>query len=223
MVGVRLDSGDLAYLSIKARQILDQAGFQDAIIVASNDLDEHIIASLKQQGATIGVWGVGTKLCTAFDQPALGGVYKLAALRRPQGEWKYKLKLSEQAIKISTPGIHQVRRFFDGSQLIADAIYDVHLGLSGECTIVDPKDMTRRKLIPASTAHSDLLVPIFRGGRRVYTLPPLTESRSLACSQLLHLHEGIKRFVNPHEYPVGLERELHDLKTELILKARRLT
>ncbi|MFP5504089.1 MAG: nicotinate phosphoribosyltransferase, partial [Candidatus Sericytochromatia bacterium] len=111
LAGVRLDSGDLAYLSIEARKILDEEGFPEATIVASNDLNELIIESLKHQGAKISVWGVGTQLATAFDQPALGGVYKLSALRAPGEDWKYKLKLSEQAIKISNPGILQVRRF----------------------------------------------------------------------------------------------------------------
>ena len=111
MIGIRLDSGDLAWLSIEARRILDAGGFPDARILASNDLDEHIINSLKEQGARIDVWGVGTKLATAYDQPALGGVYKLSALRDGDGRWQYKLKLSEQAAKISNPGVLQVRRF----------------------------------------------------------------------------------------------------------------
>ena len=115
MVGIRLDSGDLAYLSIEARKILDEGGFPRAAIVASNDLDEHIIASLKQQGAAIAVWGVGTKLATAYDQPALGGVYKLAAIRKPGEAWQYKVKLSEQVIKTSIPGILQVRRYSSGA------------------------------------------------------------------------------------------------------------
>src|SRR3954470_12705064 len=130
MVGIRLDSGDLAYLSIEARKILDQGGFPDAKIVASNDLDEHIINSLKDQGATINVWGVGTKLVTAYDQPALGGVYKLSALRDGDGRWQYKIKLSEQAIKVSNPGVLQVRRYRNpAGEFIADAIYDEDLDL----------------------------------------------------------------------------------------------
>ena len=110
LVGIRLDSGDLAYLSIEARRILDEGGFPNAVIVASNDLDEHLIENLRHQGAQIVVWGVGTKLATAYDQPALGGVYKLGALQLPDGTWEGKLKLSEQAAKTSLPGILQVRR-----------------------------------------------------------------------------------------------------------------
>jgi nicotinate phosphoribosyltransferase len=124
LAGIRLDSGDLAFLSIEARKILDEAGFTEAVIVASNDPDEHIIESLKQQGAKITVWGVGTRLVTAYDQPALGGVYKLSAIRKPDGHWEPKLKLSEQTAKINHPGILQVRRFRSASEFIGDAIYD---------------------------------------------------------------------------------------------------
>ena len=222
MVGVRLDSGDLAWLSIEARRILDAGGFPDAKILASNDLDEHIINSLKEQGARINVWGVGTKLATAYDQPALGGVYKLSAQRDGRGRWQYKLKLSEQAAKISTPGVLQVRRYRSpaGGEYIADAIYDEELGLADPATIVDPLDPTRRRLIEPDAAHEDLLVPVFRAGKLVYDIPTLDAVRARAQQQLAGFHAGIKRFVNPHQYPVGLERRLHDLKTELILKAR---
>ncbi|MFQ5806017.1 MAG: nicotinate phosphoribosyltransferase [Phycisphaerae bacterium] len=220
MIGIRLDSGDLAYLSIEARKILDGAGFPDALIVASNDLDEHIIASLKQQGATIGMWGVGTRLATAHDQPAMGGVYKLTAVRKPGEPWAYKLKVSEQAIKTSTPGIHQVRRFYDEDEFIADMIYDEQRGVGEGCTLIDPIDPTRRKRIPAGTAYTDLLAPIFRRGKRVYDVPPLPEARQRAQDQLSRFHAGITRFINPHQYPVGVERGLHELRTELILQAR---
>jgi nicotinate phosphoribosyltransferase len=220
MVGIRLDSGDLAWLSIEARKILDAAGFPDAVIVASNDLDEHIIQSLKQQGATINVWGVGTKLVTAYDQPALGGVYKLGAIRGDDGRWSYKVKLSEQAAKISTPGIHQVRRFRSETEFIADGIYDVEHGASKAFTVVDPLDPTRRKHLPPETPFEDLLVPIFERGQLVYQPPVLDEVRRRAQTQLAMFHAGVKRLVNPHQYPVGLELSLHDLKTQLILRAR---
>jgi len=220
MLGVRLDSGDLAYLSIEARKILDEGGFPKATIVASNDLDEHLIESLKQQGATINVWGVGTKLVTAYDQPALGGVYKLAAVRKPGEPWQYKVKLSEQAIKVSNPGIQQVRRYVANGECKADLIYDEELGVAEPPTMIDPMDFTRRKTIPTGTSYSDLLVPIFRGGKRVYDPPALVESRKTAIEQLALFHGGVKRFANPHKYPVGLESRLHDLKTNLILKAR---
>ena len=220
LAGIRLDSGDLAYLSIEARKLLDEAGFENTNIVASNDLDEHIMDSLKIQGARIDVWGIGTKLVTAFDQPALGGVFKLAAIRNDSGEWDYKLKLSEQAIKISTPGIQQVRRFKDGKGFISDMIYNIETALIGKVTMVDPYDFTRNRSFPETIAYEDLLVPIFARGHLVYTLPSIHETRKRVQDQLSHFHKGIKRFVNPHTYPVGLERELFEMKTELILKLR---
>ncbi len=128
MVGVRLDSGDLAQLSIAARRLLDEAGFENAAIVASNDLDEIEIEKLKQAGATIAVWGVGTNLVTARDQPALGGVYKLAAIQDSDGQWQPRIKLSELPIKTSTPGIQQIRRYYRGRELAGDLIYSELLG-----------------------------------------------------------------------------------------------
>ena len=220
LAGIRLDSGDLAYLSIQARRILDEAGFRDAVIVASNDLDEHIIDSLKEQGAAVNVWGVGTKLVTGYDQPALGGVYKLAMIRDPGGPWRHTLKLSEQSLKISTPGIQQVRRFTQAQEFIGDMIYDLELGIKPRAVIVDPFDPTRRKVIAAEAAFEDLLIPVFRSGRQVYQSPTLEEIRLYAARQRERFHAGIKRFVNPHQYPVGLEEGLHELKTNLVLEAR---
>lgn len=223
LVGIRLDSGDLAYLSIEARKILDAGGFPKAAILASNDLDEYLIASLKQQGATIAVWGVGTRLATAYDQPALGGVYKLSAIRDAQGRWLPRLKLSEQVAKITNPGKLQVRRFRSDTEFIGDAIYDLNSSLPVEWTIVDPLDSTRRKWFDAGVPSEDLLVPVFRGGQRVYDVPPLKDIRARAQRQLAMLHPGIKRPVHPHGYPAGLELGLHELKTHLILKAREQT
>ena len=220
MAGIRLDSGDLAFLSIEARRMLDAAGFPDAVIVASNDLDEHIITSLKQQGARIGMWGVGTKLVTAFDQPALGGVYKLGAVREVGGPWIYKVKLSEQAIKVTTPGILQVGRFMRNGEFIGDMIYNENAPPSGTRVIVDPNNTTRRKALPADATRENLLVPIFRGGVLVYKEPSLPEIKARAQTQLGHLYAGTKRLLNPHEYPVGLEPGLFELKTELIFKNR---
>ena len=220
LAGIRLDSGDLAFLSIEARKVLDEAGFRDAIIVGSNDLDEHIIESLKQQGAAIGVWGVGTRLVTAYDQPALGGIYKLSAVRKPDGAWEPRLKLSEQAAKITNPGILQVRRFRSQNRFLGDAIYDASRPLPESFTIVDPLDSTRRKHFAPDTLAEDLLAPIFRQGKLVFEQATLREVRERVQQQLAMLHPGIKRAVNPHEYPAGLESGLHELKTELILKAR---
>jgi nicotinate phosphoribosyltransferase len=220
MVGIRLDSGDLAWLSIEARKILDEGGFPKATIVASNDLDEHIITSLKEQGAQINVWGVGTKLVTAYDQPALGGVYKLGAIRGTGGRWAYKLKLSEQSAKISNPGIQQVRRFRSDKEYIGDGIFDEETGAAEPFTIVDPQDATRRKHLAPGTSFEDLLVPIFRSGQLVYQSPALSDIRQRAQTQIGMFHAGIKRFANPHAYPVGLEQGLHELKMKLILQLR---
>jgi nicotinate phosphoribosyltransferase len=222
LLGVRLDSGDLAYLSIEARKLLDRAGFEKARIFATNDLDEHIITSLKQQGAAVAVWGVGTKLATAFDDPALGGVYKLSAVRKPGEKWHYRVKLSEQAVKVSTPGVLQVRRFRAGGELVGDAIFDEERGFRNpaEPSIVDPLDMTRRKRIPGGAEHEDLLVPVLRAGQSVYDAPPIAMVRERTLSQIASLPSGVTRLLNPHAYPVGLEPSLHELKTRLVLEAR---
>jgi nicotinate phosphoribosyltransferase len=221
-IGIRLDSGDLAWLSIEARRILDQAGLASARILASNDLDEHLIASLKEQGARIDAWGVGTRLVTGGDQAALGGVYKLAAVRQPGRPWQHRVKVSEQAAKTSNPGVQQVRRFSGRAGFVADVIFDEETGLSASPVVVDPLDPTRRKRVPAGTPGEDLLVPVVREGRPVYEPPPLEVTRARAREQIGLLHAGIKRFVNPHQYPVGLALELHELKTRLVLEARGL-
>jgi nicotinate phosphoribosyltransferase len=222
--GIRLDSGDLAYLSIEARKILDTAGHPDVPILASNDLDEHIIASLRTQNAAINTWGVGTKLVTAYDQPALGGVYKLAAIQNENGAWRHKIKLSEQKAKTSIPGILQVRRFKnDAGQLLGDMIFDTLSTPAGPAggDIIDLVDTTRRKHIPNHTPHEDLLLPILKNGQPVYTPPPLHALRTRALAQLQSLHPGITRTVNPHEYPVGLEPTLDALRNNLILSLRK--
>jgi nicotinate phosphoribosyltransferase len=221
-LGIRLDSGDLAYLSKEARVILDEGGFPHAVIAASSELDEHIISSLKLQGAKINVWGVGTKMVTASDQSALGGVYKLAAIREAGREWEPRMKLSEQAVKTTTPGILQLRRFHAGGEFVGDMIYDelAPPAPGADSVIVDPADMTRRKRFGKDAAWSDLLVPALRGGELVYESPGLEAVRERARVQLSQVHEGIKRFVNPHLYPVGLEAGLHRRKTELVLRMR---
>ena len=217
MIGIRLDSGDLAYLSIEARRMLDEAGFPSAVIAASNELDEHVIVSLKEQGARVNLWGVGTRLVTAYDQPALGGVYKLAAIRKPGGAWEPRIKVSEQAIKTTTPGILQVRRFLNGSEADGDMVFDEVHGPSA--VMIDPLDPTHRKRF-ASETYEDLLVQIYDKGRRVYDPPPLLSSRERCETQLALFHPGVKRFLNPHRFPVGLEQSLFDLKTRLILERR---
>jgi nicotinate phosphoribosyltransferase len=219
MGGIRLDSGDLAYLSIEARRLLDEAGFPNAAIVGSGDLDEHIITSLKTQGAAINVWGVGTRLATGYDQPAMGGVYKLSAIQS-DGHWEDRIKLSEQQVKTSNPGVLQVRRYFRDGEAAGDAIYDLQHPIADGSTIVDPTDITRRKRFHDDTPWEDLLVPVFREGQRVYAMPSIEEIRQRVQQQLALFHGGIKRFVNPHRYPVGLEIGLHERKTAIILRQR---
>jgi nicotinate phosphoribosyltransferase len=218
--GIRLDSGDLAFLSKEGRRLLDEAGLPEVSIVASNDLDEYLIESLKLQGARIDTWGIGTRLVTAYDQPALGGVYKLAALRQPDGSWDYKLKLSEQLVKISTPGIQQVRRYYNPQGLIADMIYSEEQPLTGTATMIDPSDPTKRKTLEAGTAYEDVLLAVFRQGLLVYQTPELGGIQQRARQQISQLHETIRRFLNPHVYPVGLEEHLHAKKMQLILDLR---
>ena len=219
LAGIRLDSGDLAWLSQEARRLLDNAGFPEAVIVASNDLDETTIASLEEQGAAIGVWGVGTRLVTAFDEPALGGIYKLSALRVPGGEWQHKIKISEVSAKISIPGIQQVRRFVGDGRFLGDIIYDTLDGQPQERRAIDPADAVRQKTFPEDAGSEDLLVPVFRGGRRVYATPPLTEIRERTQQQLAALHPTVRRFLNPHRYPAGLDPRLHARREQLIAKA----
>lgn len=221
--GIRLDSGDLTHLSIKSRQLLDDAGFSDTFILASNELDETLISELKRQGAQIHVWGVGTNLVTARDQPALDGVYKLSAIRDPGGPWHYKLKLSEQMIKVSNPGILQVRRYQTDKVNIADAIYDIHSDMSQEALIVDPLDPTRQKILKKDLKSYDLLIPIFKEGKRVYELPALSDIRVNTKRELDRFQVGIKRFLNPHQYAVGMEKSLYDIKVDLIKTIRAKT
>jgi len=222
--GIRLDSGDLAYLSIAARQLLDAAGLTQVRIVASNDLEENLIASLRQQGARIDTWGVGTQLVTAYNQPALGGVYKLAALRTADGTgWDFTIKLSEQQAKTSIPGILQVRRYTsEQSQPRADMIYNLAAPapLPDAPVILDPTDATRRRPVHPGAPFVDLLQPVLRDGQLVSPLPTLTESRAHARQQVAGLDPSIRRFLNPHVYPVGLEQGLHAFRTELVLARR---
>ena len=218
--GIRLDSGDLAWLSQQARAKLDAAGFPGVKIVASNDLDEHLIESLRHQDAKIDVWGVGTNLVTAADQPALGGVYKLAALRREDGTWQPRMKLSEQTGKSSIPGRLQVRRFIEHGKFIGDAIYDMDRSFDGATTIIDPGDPIRRKDIPANTTSVDLLQPVMKAGRRIAPAETLETIRDRCQQNLASLHQGILRLKNPHAYPAGLEEGLHQHREKMLRELR---
>ncbi|WP_345785268.1 nicotinate phosphoribosyltransferase [Roseisolibacter sp. H3M3-2] len=224
---IRLDSGDLAYLSRQARRLLDDAGLPEVRIMATNDLDETVIASLKQQGAPIDIWGVGTRLATAYDQPALGAVYKLTAVREG-GAWVPRVKVSEQQEKTTLPGLLQVRRYATGADdgddagaFAADMIVDESAPApAGEALMIDPRDDTRRRRFAADAPWEPLLVAALRAGRRVRDAEPLEASRDRAQAQLAGFHAGITRLVNPHRFPVGLEAGLHERRRRLVLAAR---
>ena len=217
--GIRLDSGDLVTLSITARKLLDAAGLTETKIIASNSLDEYIIAEMKSKGAQASVWGVGTNLTTAYDQPALDGVYKLSALQDAEGRWQYKLKLSEQRAKISTPGIYQVRRFFSDEQQIMDIMYDLELGIPevpSSVTIDEPYKTTK---LANYDAFVDLLQPVFREGKLAYQQESIHAVRDRAIHQLAQFLQSNGKAA----YPVGLEKSLHELKQKLIAEVAELS
>jgi nicotinate phosphoribosyltransferase len=220
LLGIRLDSGDLAWLSIEARKLLDAAGFRDAVIVGSNDLDEHVIASLRHEGAAISVWGVGTRLVTAYDDPALGGVYKLGLVTRAGRSAEPRIKMSEHTAKTTNPGVQQVRRFARDGKWVADAIYDERVGCGSPTTIVDPLDPIRRRVLTAELTHEDLLVPVMRAGQAVGERPTLPTIRERAQEQLAALDPTVRRLMKPHIYPVGLTEELYQERLRLIERAR---
>lgn len=222
--GIRLDSGDLAYMSKKARKMLDEAGFPDAIISASSDLDEHLINSLKAQGAQITSWGVGTNMITSKDCPAFGGVYKLAAIQDPEtGEFIPKIKLSENTEKITNPGNKTVYRIYDreSGKIRADLICleDETFDESQDMIIFDPLETWKKTKIKGGTyTLRELLVPVFQKGECVYTSPSVMEIRDYCFREKDTLWEETKRLVNPHEVYVDLSDELYRIKTELLEK-----
>ncbi len=220
MIGVRIDSGDLAWLAKRTREILDEEGLPDAKIVASNELDEHTIRSLKDQGAPVDLWGVGTRLVTADGQPALGGIYKLSAIREPGEEWRPRIKVSEQTAKVTMPGLLRVRRFTRDGVMVGDMVYNEMDPPGADCVMIDPADATKRKSFCGEDDAVELLVPVIEGGEPVYRPPALPEVRARVAAQLAALDESHQRFLNPHRYPVGVERRLYELRTRLILEAR---
>jgi len=218
--GIRIDSGDLAYLSKEARKMLDAEGFKDADICASNDLDEHIIADLKKQGAKITSWGVGTHLITSKDCPSFGGVYKLAAIKK-EGKIIQKIKLSEDRIKITNPGDKQVFRFYDKEtgKIRADMI-----GYSNETyktnqnvTLFDPIDTWKKTELKANTyTVKELLKPIFINGKCVYETHSVMNIRSYCTNEKETLSDENKRFLNPHKVHVDLSQDLWETKNKMI-------
>lgn len=218
--GIRLDSGDLAYLSKKARVMLDNAGFQDAVICASSDLDEYLIDSLKTQGAEIHSWGVGTNLITSKDCPAFGGVYKLAAIEK-NGAFVPKIKLSENQWKITNPGDKTVYRIYENStgKIKADLIalteesYSSHKPL----LLFDPISTWKKtKLEPDTYSIREMLVPIFKNGQCVYESPTVMEIRDYCQTELNTLWDETRRLINPQDVYVDLSKPLFDLKHRLL-------
>ena len=219
MPGIRLDSGDLAQLSRRARRMLDEAGFTKTAIVATNDLNEFLIQSLRTQDAAITIWGVGTKLMV----PALSGVYKLAALRKPGGEWLSKIKLSDQPIKISIPGIQQVRRYRKNNLNVADCLHDERTDLAQGGLMISLKDQTKQMRLPNESSSQDLLVPVMRQGKLVYEIPSLEQIRQHRAQEVQAVSEATRRFDNPDEYRVGLEKSLYLQREHLIIEQRGIS
>lgn len=225
--GVRLDSGDLAYLSKKARKMLDAAGFTKASITASSDLDEYLIDSLKTQGAKIDSWGVGTKLITSKDCPAFGGVYKLAAIQR-DGKFMPKIKLSENQWKITNPGNKKIYRVYEkeSGKVKADLITLVDEVFSSDQPLLlfDPIATWKKTYLEPNTyTLRELLVPIFINGECVYTSPSVMEIRDYCLKEQDTLWDEVRRLVNPHIVYVDLSVKLYRMKTELLDSLTNLT
>lgn len=223
LAGIRIDSGDLSWLSKMARRLLDEAGLDDCGIVLSNDLDEYTIQSMLDEGACVTSFGVGTKLASAYDQPTLGGVYKLTAVRpRAGAPWSPRLKISESAAKLTTPGVLDVRRYYNGDGSVAgDMVFDVNFEPDEREIIVDPMDDLRQKRL-AGLRYETLLEPLSREGA-VVLAPQFRNAmaaRARAFAGLATLDETQLRMLNPHTYPVGLESGLNDRRRALVAQLR---
>jgi nicotinate phosphoribosyltransferase len=221
LIGIRLDSGDLAYLSKHSRMMLDQNGFEETKIIASSDLDEWLIESLKKQGAEIDIWGVGTRLVTSYSCPALGGVYKLTAIAE-DGKMTPKIKRSDNPEKITNPGVKKLARFYDESGMMRGDV------LFLEDETIDPAKPTKAfhpvfphiyKAYPPGFEREELFVPVFVNGKRVYETPPLSEVQGNTKKNLDRLGSEFKRFQNPHVYHVSLSEKLFRVKQELLMNA----
>lgn len=217
--GIRLDSGDLAYLTREARKMLDEAGWTDCKISVSNSLDEYIIRDLLRQGAQIDMFGVGERLITAKSEPVFGGVYKLAAIEEPDGTVVPKIKISENVEKITNPHHKKLYRFYakDTGKAIADylTVYDEVVDDSKDMTIFDPDATWKTKKVYNFTAR-ELQVPVFKSGELVYKLPSLEEIRAYCLAQVDTLWDEVKRFDNPQTYYVDLSQKLWDIKYDLL-------
>ncbi len=222
--GIRLDSGDMTYLTRKARQMLDEAGWQSCQISCSNSLDEYIIADILNQGAQIDLFGVGERLITARSEAVFGGVYKLTAVEDNDGTIIPKIKISENVGKITNPHFKKLYRFYgnDTGKAIADylCVHDETVDDSHDLEIFDPAATWKRKTVYNFTAR-ELLVPIFRGGKLVYQMPTLAEIQKYCAEQVDTLWDEVKRFDNPHTYYVDLSQKLWDIKNELLHTSSR--
>lgn len=218
--GIRMDSGDLAYLSKKVRDLLDRAGFPDAVISASNDLDEYLIESLKLQGAAITSWGVGTNLITAKDNPAFGGVYKLAAILDENGVFQPKIKLSENVEKVTNPGNKTFYRVYDKEtgKIKADLIClaDEHFDEQEPMKLFDPNAPWKKTRLPGgSYTLREMLIPVIQNGKTVYSSPSVMEIQAICNKEKETIWDETKRFANPQEIHVDLSQKLYDMKTAL--------
>ena len=219
--GIRLDSGDLAYISKKAKKMLHEAGFPDAIISASNDLDEHLINSLKDQGATITSWGVGTNLITAKDNPSFGGVYKLAAIQDDDGKFIPKIKLSENTEKVTNPGNKKIYRVYNEPEhkIQADIICleEETFSENEHLTLFDPVEPWKKtRLAPGEFSLRELMVPLFKDGKCVYESPKTMDIRAYCMQEQETLWEESRRLVNPHQVYVDLSQKLYNDKLRLL-------
>ena len=225
--GIRLDSGDLAYLSKKARRMLDAAGFTDAVISASNDLDEFLIDSLKAQGATITSWGVGTNLITSKDWPSFGGVYKLAAIQNEDGVFVPKIKLSENTEKITNPGNKTIYRVYEKEtgKIKADLIclVDEVFEESKPLLLFDPTEPWKKtRMEPGTYTLREMLVPVFLNGKCVYESPKVMDIREYCQKELNTLWDETRRLINPHQMYVDLSAKLYDIKIDLLEQMGRI-
>ena len=225
--GIRLDSGDIAYFSKKARKMLDDAGWTECKITVSNSLDEHLIRDLLLQGAKIDVFGVGERLITARSEPVFGGVYKLCAVEQDDGTIVPKIKISENVAKITNPGYKRVYRFYEKATgraradyiTLGDEVVDIE---SADLIIRDPNATWKEFVIPAGEYEArELLVPIFLEGKQVYECPPLDEVRDYCTRQVRTLWPEVKRFENPHNYYVDLSEKLLEMRNSMLNEKRK--
>lgn len=222
--GIRLDSGDITYLSKKARKMLDDAGLTDCKIVVSNSLDEYIISDLMRQGAKVDAFGVGERMITSKSNPVFGGVYKLCAIEDKDGNIIPKIKISENAAKVTTPHFKKVYRLYSNEDKKAEAdlvcVYDETVDDTKPLEIFDPVHTWKRKVLTDFTAR-ELLVPIFRDGVQVYELPDIHEIKEHCKREIEFVWDEVLRFENPHNYYVDLSQKLWDIKNEMLHKMRK--